>query len=289
MPVEEISKLKKMANNIYSKFINSVKDDGLFSAIKRATIWLLGKLGIRPNDAIHKRRIKISNTLDKLYNSTVRYGPFAGLKLTNQTWWGSANRGSMLLGLYEKEVLDSLKNIPKKYNTFIDLGAADGYYGIGVLINNLFEKSICYEISKEGRETIKNNAGLNNVLHRVYIRGAAKKNFYNELPSRVLSNSLLFIDIEGAEFELIDKATFEAFGNSIIFIELHEWFFDDGKEKLRKLTDDSKSTHVITELTMGSRDLSVFPELKTLPDDDRWLICSEGRGQLMTWLRFDPK
>ena len=87
---------------------------------------------------------------------------------------------------------------------------------------------------------------------------------------------------------MIDKETFKAFSSSVVFIELHDWFFEDGEERLQKLKDDSISTHNITELTMGSRDLSIFPELNTLHDNDRWLICSEGRGQLMKWLKFDP-
>ncbi len=195
----------------------------------------------------------------------------------------------MLLGLYEKDVLDSLQNIPKKFTTFIDLGAADGYYGIGVLVNNLFQNSICFEISEEGRQTIRENAQFNNVLNKVEIRGIAKNDFYHDLSALTLSNAVLFIDIEGAEFELIDKATFSAFNKSVIFVELHDWLFEDGEEKLKKLKNDSASTHVLTELTMGSRDLSIFPDLNKLHDNDRWLICSEGRGQLMKWLRFDPK
>ena len=136
-----------------------------------------------------------SNGEPRWVKSTVKYGPFKGLKLTNKIWWGSTDRGSMLLGIYEKQVLDSLINIPKKFSTFIDLGSADGYYGIGVLINNLFQNSICYEISEQGRKTIKNNASLNNVTNRVDIRGVAKKKFFKELPLSTLSNSVLFIDI----------------------------------------------------------------------------------------------
>ncbi|WP_338635673.1 FkbM family methyltransferase [Spirobacillus cienkowskii] len=275
--------------SIYAKYLSLAKKDGYLVATKQAIFWITCMLRVRKFDAIQKRRIEISKQLDELFKSTVRYGPFKGLKLSTKTWWGLTDRGSMLLGLYEKEVLDSLQNIPKKFNTFIDLGAADGYYGIGVLVNNLFEKSICYEISEEGRQTIKDNAQLNNVLHKVEIRGIAKNNFYHELSSFTLSNTVLFIDIEGAEFELIGKETFNAFNRSIIFIELHDWFFEDGEEKLLKIKNDSTLTHVVTELTMGSRDLSIFPELNKLHDNDRWLICSEGRGQLMTWLRFDPK
>jgi len=265
------------------------KKVGYLKFTKQVWFGILSKFGLIKVDVIQRRRVEISKKLDEIFESTVKYGPFKGLKLPAKTWWGSTDRGSMLLGLYEKEVLDSIHNIPRKYTTFIDLGAADGYYGIGVLINNLFEKSICYEMSEKGRMTLKNNAQLNNVLNKVEIRGLAKNNFYHELSLHILLNSVLFIDIEGAEFELMDKEAFKAFQNSIIFIELHDWLFEDGEEKLQKIKNDSFSTHVIKELTMGTRNLSIFPELKKLNDNDRWLICSEGRPQLMTWLRFDPK
>jgi hypothetical protein len=274
--------------SLFAKYISIAKKDAYLITTKNPIIWIISKLGIR-KDSIYKRRIEISKKIDALFNSTVKYGPFKGLKLSTESWWGSTDRASMLFGLYEKEVLDSLQNIPKEYTTFIDLGAADGYYGIGVLVNNLFEKSICYEISEEGRKTIRDNAQINKVQNKVEIRGKAKKIFYDELSSDILSKSVLLIDIEGSEFELVDKETFKTLNNSIVFIELHDWFFVDGATKLQKLKNDSISTHTITEITMGARDPSIFPELKKLHDNDRWIICSEGRKQLMTWLRFDPR
>ena len=108
-------------NNIFVKFLNLARTNGLAVASKQAVFWL----GISETGAIHKRRIRISGELDEVFNSTVRYGPFKGLKLSSNTWWGGTDRGSMLFGIYEKEVLDSLQNIPLKFNTFIDLGAAD--------------------------------------------------------------------------------------------------------------------------------------------------------------------
>ncbi len=278
----------KSYKSLFAKYLSIVKKDSYLNNTKNPILWIISKLGIR-KDSIYKRRIEISKKFDSLFNSTVAYGPFKGLKLSAETWWGSADRASMLFGFYEKELLESLQKIPKKYTTFIDLGAADGYYGVGVLVNNLFEKSICFEISEEGRKTIKDNAYINNVHNRVEIKGIAKKSFYDELPLDIVSNSVLLIDIEGSEFELVDEETFKAFKNSIIFIELHDWFFMDGEAKLQKLKNDSISTHTITEIKMGARDPSIFPELKKIHDNDRWIICSEGRKQVMTWLRFDPK
>lgn len=274
--------------DLINKFKASLKENGALPTAKKVLGWGFYKLRIKKYDAITNRRIEISKKLDRLFNSTVKYGPFRGLKLATESWWGATDRGSMLLGLYEQEVLHSLTNIPKKYDTFIDLGAADGYYGIGVLINNLFKKSFCFEISENGRRVIKQNAENNSVSHRVEIRGIAEKDFYKQIPTDILDKSVLFIDIEGAEFDLLDASTFKAFRKSIIFIELHDWFFEDGEEKLKKLKNDAQAMHTATEITMTSRDPSRFHELTKLPDTDRWLICSEGRGQLMTWLRFDP-
>jgi hypothetical protein len=97
------------------------------------------------------------------------------------------------------------------------------------------------------------------------------------------------VDIEGGEFNLFDKKVFSDLKKSIIFIEIHDWFFKDGEKKLNKLMGDAKTFFNITKLTTTSRDLSVFPELSKLHDSERWLIASEGRHRLMTWLRFDPK
>ena len=55
-----------------------------------------------------------------------------------------------------------------------------------------------------------------------------------------------------------------------------------------RLRADSDDTHTITALVTGARDLSQFRELRMMSDTDRWLLCSEGRPRLMSWLRFDP-
>jgi hypothetical protein len=150
------------------------------------------------------------------------------------------------------------------------------------------QKSYCFEITAKGQEVIKQNAILNNVLNKVVIKGEAKKDFYKDIHIDDIKNSVLLVDIEGGEFNLFDENLFAVFQNSIIFIELHDWFFEDGESKIAKLKSDAKNTHLISELTTSERDLSKFKELKSLSDTDRWLLCSEGRPKMMTWFRFDP-
>lgn len=236
----------------------------------------------------NKHKLNISSYIRKIHENTVAYGPLKGLKFVEESHWGLADKGTMILGLYEQEVLQEISSIPSSYNVFIDLGAADGYYGVGVLVNNLFTKSYCYEVSESGRDVISKTAKFNGLSDRVIIRGEATKNIINEIPVTELQKSVLFVDIEGAEFDLFDEAFFLGFKDSIIFLELHEWFFMDGSLKLDKLISDSKKTHKSKRFKTGSRDLSNYPELEKLSDLDRWMICSEGRAQLMSWMRFDP-
>ncbi|WP_296020002.1 hypothetical protein [uncultured Agrobacterium sp.] len=236
-----------------------------------------------------KLRLHLSNSLASFHGNRVAHGPFKGLLLGADTHWGEgADRGGMILGLYEQEILNIVDEIPARYRTFIDLGAADGYYGLGMLVNNRFHTSYCYEITERGREVIAANAVLNGVADRVIIRGEATREFYNDLPAEVRDQSLVLVDIEGAEFDLIDAGTFAAFSKAMIVIEIHDWMVENGPEKMAKLQVDAARTHRVTEIKMGARDLSGIPELQSMPDTQRWLLCSENRARVMVWLRFDP-
>lgn len=238
--------------------------------------------------AVQQRREMISNTVWDFHKQKVSYGPFSGLKLTQNSHWGKYDKGTMCLGLYEQEVLNDLTRHSNEFEVFIDLGAADGYYGIGVLVGEIFKKSYCFELTEAGQSVIEINAKLNDVADRLVIKGAANKKFYTEIPQSDLKKSVLFVDVEGAEFEIFDEDTFAAFNESVIYIELHDWFYPDGDSKLKKLKDDCNKTHKITEIKMGARDLSSYHVLSSLNDTDRWILCSEGRARLMTWLRLDP-
>ena len=106
-------------------------------------------------------------------------------------------------------------------------------------MNNLFENSICFESTERGQNVIRENAKLNGVADKILIYGIAEKDFYKVIPDEELRNSVLFVDIEGGEFDLLDQDTFKIFKDSIIFIELHDWYFEDANNKLQKLRQDA--------------------------------------------------
>ncbi len=69
---------------------------------------------------------------------------------------------------------------------------------------------------------IKKNAQLNDVHDRIEIRGEARKGFYNEFSDEELASSLILMDIEGGEFDLVLRKTrfFKSFKATLI-IESH--------------------------------------------------------------------
>lgn len=237
------------------------------------------------------RRYRLSQRLAATFNSTVAYGPFAGLKLDTNSWWGAADRGSMLLGLYESEVLSWMDSARSGRSILIDLGAADGYYAIGALKAGWVERAYCFEMSEAGRTAIQQNADANGVGDRVTILGTATSSFVDDLV-RIhgvdISQCLVLIDIEGAEFDVLTSQTLASLSSAAVVIELHE---EPGADpsKIDALMEMCSTGFDCSVLTTTSRDLSVFPELTNWPDDDRWALCSESRAYQMKWLTLTPK
>ena len=236
------------------------------------------------------RRFRLGQRLSQTFNHTVAYGPFKGLILSNTSWWGAADRGSMLLGIYEREVLETLENASRGRRTFIDIGAADGYYAVGALAANMFDQATCFEISPAGQEAILENARRNSVESRIKIFGEVTGDSLALLSSSHdidLSETVILMDIEGLEFEILSEAVLTKLQKSILIIEIHDWEAPSATS-IGDLQKSAEKFFQVSWLTTGDRNLSVFPELVEWPDDDRWILCSESRRKLMKWLVLTP-
>ena len=148
----------------------------------------------------------------------------------------------------------------------------------------------CFETSVKRQRILISNALLNHVEDYIEVYGTATNKFPFELQKNGvdISKCVIISDIEGGEFEVFDKRALEVLKESIIIIEIHEWH-KNGIKNYNALQKRAKKHFNITKLTTQGRDLSVFPEIAELADNDRWLLCSEGRHHLTTWLRLDPK
>lgn len=241
------------------------------------------------DSGIRKRRRYLNFKYDQLFGSQVKYGIFTGLQLSRSPNWSGSDRASMLFGLYEQEILNELFQRPSSHTKFINLGAADGYYAIGAIKSRLFEEAIAYEINEDAQLEIVNTARLNGVEHKIKVFGKADKSSIFSIAEEYFNQSFILIDIEGAEFDLLDNDVIDKISKSHAIIEIHDFMVDNGDKKLADLKMRLENRFHIKEIKMSTRDLSPFKELEKLPDIDRWLICAERRPCLMTWFRLTPK
>lgn len=218
------------------------------------------------------------------FGNTVLHGPYQKMKLPEESYWG-IDTSAMRFGLYEKEILDLLKNFCGK--RFVNIGAGDGYYVVGEVFRDAFEEAICFELNSDGRQKILQLAESNEVLQRITILGAADETWL-ELCGNPLDVGLVLCDIEGGEFDIFNSTHFKRLAKCPIVIEIHDWV-DGATKKIEKLIEDSSETHNLNVLKTGSRDLSEFEELKNYSDEERWLLVMEGRPKLMSWFYFAPK
>lgn len=237
------------------------------------------------------RRLFLARSLFEHFGGVVGYGPMKGFRLDPESSWNAADLGSKMFGIYEQEVLGMLQTRRGNKDILVNLGAADGYYGVGMVKSGLFAKAICYEATDAGRQVIARTAALNQVTDRVDIRGEAGAGFPDDLAAGGIdpARCLVLCDIEGGEFDILTPECLDKLKRSILLVELHEFMVADGEARAKTLIDDLRGVFNLTFATTGARDLSVFPELINVNDTDRWLVCSEGRGRLMTWVLCEPK
>ena len=131
---------------------------------------------------IEKQIFKFRSHLgEKIFNRTdgkVINGPFKGMHINKDLSWGTASLSGKLLGIYEFGVLSELEKILKenKIENFINLGAADGFFSIGVARKECIKKCICFEINQKSHLSIIKKQ--KKVFDKLEIYGEASEKIY---------------------------------------------------------------------------------------------------------------
>lgn len=243
------------------------------------------------NETIKQRKLRISKELFDQLDGEVKYGIFKGMKMYPETWWGSLDLGLMCLGEYEKEIIEELhEGLGKIANprTFIDIGAADGYYAVGVLHSRLAEKCICFELNQNGQKNIIKNHKLNNSPGKLEVYGDVFENFKQVISINEIKNSLILIDIEGAEFNFLNKEMLSQLKEATLLIEVHNWV-DDFEETYREFLINASEFFKVKKILSSPRNFNGFEEeLRSFTDDNRALLFSESRPCQMRFLKMTP-
>ena len=195
-----------------------------------------------------------------------------------------------LLGLYERELNPFIEQACKlNFPLIIDIGAAEGYYAVGMALRNSNSRVIAFEMEQKGRVALKEMAELNGVLSRVEIRAKCKP----EDLAQVLAASdraLILCDAEGDEEILLDPETIPSLAYAGLLVEMHEFISLGISERVMKRFI---GTHTVRRIWQEDRHRSDFPfatlVTKLLPRSYLDWSVSEWRPERMSWLWMDPR
>ena len=240
---------------------------------------------------LDKKKNILGKQISKVTNNKILYGPYAGTKIINSYGWSNVDFSPKYLGSYELQIQNKILDLTKKkkFDCFIDLGAAAGYHIISLLKKKFFKKGFAFETSKKSREILKKNAKVNNISKKINIYGNA--NFLSLLGIlKDFEQKKLFflVDIEGNEYDLFSNHFCKKFSKSTFIIEEHP-FNMSNKKKIKNFFQNIKKYYKIEILHDISKNPFNFSILEKFSDDEKYLMMSEGRPQSMRWLVLQPK
>jgi hypothetical protein len=197
-----------------------------------------------------------------------------------------------LVGTYEAELIPVIEAICRSgSDRIVDIGAAEGYYAVGMALRNPAAEIVGFEINPSARYYLRRLAGRNGVSDRVAIRGECTVDSLRA----ALTNSrrpAVICDCEGAEDALLDPDRIEGLRRALILVETHDGLEIDGQvlEGIsRRLRERFEPTHDIEIIVSRPRSRDELPPAcAALSDEEAAEAMDEGRPWAQ-WLFLEPK
>ena len=119
-----------------------------------ATVQILDLFDQVCYSAFRARQLAYSRLTYANFGGIIRYGPLKGFKLDENPSWAPELLVTKLFGLYEQEILKLVTELRGSHRNLINLGAGDGYYGVGLVRAGIFEQSVCFELTENGQKSM---------------------------------------------------------------------------------------------------------------------------------------
>lgn len=218
----------------------------------------------------------------------VQGGPFKGMVFHSPTL-------PMLLGTYEMETAPAIERIREfGIAKVINIGAAAGFYAIGFA--RLFPQASIHAFESEAclQAMMEDNEIRNAIPDRIVSHGLCTITDVERLAGSP-GLSVVVIDVEGAELELLDPVKAPSLAQSLVFVELHDIHLPGCTDTIR---ERFRETHEIQEYFSADRQLPAFPFhwmraalLRWIPGYQKALVASmgESRPGPQNWFLMLPK
>jgi precorrin-6B methylase 2 len=253
---------------------------GLSRLLFKAALWKIGAKRLLERAAEARKRELLSEMRPNL-GRTVLSGLFEGMLIPDETSWGHDDAFAKIAGTYELELRKVfLRAVERAPSIIINVGCAEGYYAIGLARLLPTAAVYAFDIDECARTICERSAKENGVSDRIVVGGLCTPRDLSDITSRS-GRVLIIMDCEGAELELLDRVAVPGLAGSDIIVETHNFAAENAAETLQRRLDRDHDIHRISQ---GARGPHKLARVATLPELERWLMVSETRVEVTTWL-----
>ena len=223
------------------------------------------------------RSLLIQNTLLGQYGAKVLGGPFVGMDFVSSSAEGC--HVAKLLGCYERELHDWVEAIvAENYEVIVNIGCADGYYSVGFARRCPLTKVFAFDINPIAQKACRELAGRNGVAERVEVGGLFSPDSFRSFRGR---RTLVMIDIEGGELELLEGIPASELASFDLMIECHDCFQSDISVRLMR---HFSSSHRLRLIKNSLPETILPPLFEKLANLDQLLATWEWRVGPTPWI-----
>ncbi len=228
------------------------------------------------------RATLITNTFVQHHGVKVYSGPFKDMEYLDY-----ATEGCLvprLLGCYEDELHADLHRFAEMgVDTLVDIGCAEGYYAVGLARFMPALQVHAFDTDPKARSACADLAAKNGVADRIHIGGKFSGEMFEQFVDR---NTLVFIDAEGFEDEIMNPELFPALAQLNIIMETHPMFRPG---VVRRMQERFTPTHDIKVHYQKPKTLELPEWLQQLGHLDQLIAVWEFRSGPTPWFVMTPK
>ncbi|MFI5123032.1 MAG: hypothetical protein ACHQJ5_09055 [Vicinamibacteria bacterium] len=219
-------------------------------------------------------------------------GPFTGLRYPPSFVPRLLFHGPYQVGSFELELHPVIERIVAAGpRSIVNVGAAEGYYAVGLATRLPPAQVIAYELDPGLREAAARLASLNAVADRIELRGLCTVDELAALGPRLAGGSACVVmDCEGAEATLADPEAVPWLAGASLLIELHPAADAEIRAKLERRLEHTHELELIgSEVRRASQFDPQLQPIRGLRRIDRELLVAEFRDGSQDWLFATPR
>jgi hypothetical protein len=216
-------------------------------------------------------------------------GPFSGMPYLDEIVWGSII--PKWIGSYEAELHNIVERVLSDgYTQIVNVGCAEGYYAVGFAWRLSGLKVLAFDSDPVARQQTARLASLAGVADRITISGYCTAPILDGLTSQ---RTVLAVDIEGSEVELLDPQRVPNLSRASILVEVHSSPPLDSDAVAMTLRQRFEASHDLYWFRSENRN-SIINKYKSFwrgkIGAERFAqYLDEGRPEPQRWLWAEPK